>query len=111
MISGELRAKIADFGLARHKAAGQRKRKSIVDITIQAPEVLRSRRTLFTEKSDVFSFALLLWEIYKRVTPFQGVDPKQIALSVMQSQIRPHIPSDARRDYADLMQVKAMEKK
>lgn len=40
-----------------------------------------------TPNSDVHSFGLLLWELYTRESPFQGLDPFHVSLCV--NQIKP----------------------
>ncbi|CAH8499122.1 unnamed protein product [Heterobilharzia americana] len=70
--------KIADFGLARQVESYYRKTKSSrVPVKWLAPECLTDR--IYTIKSDVWSFGVLLWEIFTLgSTPFPNVDPKEV---------------------------------
>ncbi|XP_022793930.1 receptor-type tyrosine-protein kinase FLT3-like, partial [Stylophora pistillata] len=64
ILLGEDRAvKIADFGLLRHTygAIYEVKKIKILPIKWMAPEALE--RAIFTSKSDVWSFGVLLWEM------------------------------------------------
>eukprot|EP01133_Synstelium_polycarpum_P013424 gene13424-15818_t len=55
-----------------------------------APEVLRNDQ--YTEKADVFSFAIVLWELVTREDPYQGMPTFQIVISVGQHKLRPIVP-------------------
>jgi serine/threonine protein kinase len=59
-----------------------------------APEIIRGER--YTEKADIFSFGIILWEIYMRLTPYQNKEPMQILLEVVEKSLRPHIPPELR---------------
>ncbi|CAF4163764.1 unnamed protein product, partial [Rotaria sordida] len=66
--------KITDFGLSRHSQlysrtpGAARTTLNIVPIRYAAPEVLSSNATseAYTEKSDVYSMGVLMWEAYSR---------------------------------------------
>ncbi len=66
--------KIADFGLSRHSQLYSRRpaagntRLNIVPVRYAAPEVLSPNATseVYTEKSDVYSMGVLMWEAYSR---------------------------------------------
>mmetsp|Transcript_300 Transcript_300/g.970 ORF Transcript_300/g.970 Transcript_300/m.970 type:complete len:698 (-) Transcript_300:277-2370(-) len=76
--------KICDFGLSRVKnectlGASQR----VGTASWMAPEILDDsqmygRRKLFTEKSDVYSFAMVMHEVMARAIPYEGQRDKQI---------------------------------
>lgn len=61
-------AKIGDFGLAQHV-------NSTLDEALRtwqwlAPEVLSHKRVEYDERSDIYSFAIVLWEIATRQLPY-----------------------------------------
>ncbi|KAH7827297.1 putative Serine/threonine-protein kinase CTR1 [Monocercomonoides exilis] len=57
-----------------------------------APEVFL--HSTFSEKSDVYSFGLVLWEIFTRRRLFEGMNEVAVAVQVVQSNLRPRIPSN-----------------
>jgi len=65
-----------------------------------APEILTGG--LYTEKSDIYSFAYILWELVTREEPFPGLDETAL-LKVLLKGERPTIPEDCNADYANLI--------
>jgi serine/threonine protein kinase len=51
------------------------------DVTIAAPEVLETNH--LSEKADIYSFGLVLWELRTRIKPFAGKNPHWVAQSVL----------------------------
>lgn len=41
-----------------------------------APEVIAGH--VYTEKADVFSFGVILWEMFTRKVPYEGMQPMQV---------------------------------
>lgn len=54
-----------------------------------APEVIDSNR--YTEKADVFSYGVILWELATRKPPYYGIDGQEVARRVVQENLRPSI--------------------
>ena len=67
-----------------------------------APELLEDN--LFDEKSDVYSYGILLWEIYDRGIPWRGLQPMQIMRKVVDKCERPPMPSGMPDDVRTLLQ-------
>jgi len=63
------RVKVCDFGISRLKASMMTT--GAGSIQYMAPEVFVSAH--YTEKSDIYSFAIILWELLSRETPYQKV--------------------------------------
>ncbi|KAI9922618.1 hypothetical protein PsorP6_000661 [Peronosclerospora sorghi] len=55
-----------------------------------APEVLGNRK--YTEKADVFSFGIVVWEIFTGQCPYEGMTRIQVALGVLNNDLRPSFP-------------------
>ena len=88
MLDGNGVAKICDFGVSRYEAS---------DMTAEtgtyrwmAPEVIRHEK--YSMAADVYSFAILAWELLARDLPFAGMTPVQAAFSVVRANLRPDIP-------------------
>lgn len=105
LISVEWRAKVSDFGLSRYKDESYSYTKPTCpfDVTITAVEVLVSNH--ISEKADVYSFGLLLWELYSRKRAFKGMNPHWVAKSVINDNLRPSLADAANWSvsYVELM--------
>ena len=65
-----------------------------------APEFLENKNVHYTEKTEVFSFGVLLWEIFSdprlaREGPYPNLQPVQILFQVVNSGLRPKIVRDS----------------
>jgi len=117
----QIRAKVADFGLARRVFSSV----SGFFGTWQwlAPEVIDIDTEEFTEKADVYSFGIIMWEIMSREFPFQefkqfqkfmGKDSdgkdhyilkaREIKQAIIDDGLRPTVPDGTPDDFAQLMQ-------
>ena len=93
------RPKIADFGWTRKvsdKMTGK-----IGTYQWMAPEVIKSQK--YTEKADVFSFGIILWEIASREPPYRNVGGAQVSQEVVNNDLRPNIPKSTPESFAKLM--------
>ncbi|CAM9305397.1 unnamed protein product [Chrysoparadoxa australica] len=101
--------KVTDFGLSRFKATSVSEKMTGQAGTYHwmAPEasalVINSQH--YTEKADVFSFGIILWEIYTRAIPYDGMQPVQVVAAVLGRRERPRIPSRCPQRLAQLMQL------
>ena len=99
LVDSRFRAKVADFGLSHFKPN-----------TIQgtpvfmAPEYLR-RKTEYTTACDMYSLAMIVYEIYARRDPFEGEDIRKILPKVCHPRInlRPPVPEACPPKMADIM--------
>ena len=104
LLDGALNVKVGDFGLTRlmHGDA------TVMQMTGQcgtfqymAPEVLSSKP--YSEKADVFSYGILLWEICARQLPYFGMQPMQVGIAVVNQQLRPNISPQIPRPFVEIM--------
>eukprot|EP01130_Rhizamoeba_saxonica_P011280 TRINITY_DN4680_c0_g4_i1.p1 TRINITY_DN4680_c0_g4~~TRINITY_DN4680_c0_g4_i1.p1 ORF type:complete len:118 (-),score=34.35 TRINITY_DN4680_c0_g4_i1:38-391(-) len=65
-----------------------------------APEVLRNDR--YTEKADIYSFGICLWEFVTREDPFNGQPPFQVVISVANEGLRPEMNDSFSPEFYDL---------
>ena len=103
LVDSRFRAKVADFGFSHFKTAKQR---NILQGTpfYMAPEYLR-RHSEYTPACDIYSFSMILFEIYARTGPFDGEDPRKILPKVCHPRLnkRPAIPENMPSKMTELM--------
>ncbi|KAJ1346441.1 hypothetical protein KIN20_001220, partial [Parelaphostrongylus tenuis] len=82
--------KISDFGLSKQLESYKIKNDERLPIRWQAPEVIATR--IYTAKSDVYSYGILLWEIFNDgEQPFKGMDNKTIKRMISNPRFRPPV--------------------
>eukprot|EP00586_Coscinodiscus_wailesii_P020124 CAMPEP_0172492596 /NCGR_PEP_ID=MMETSP1066-20121228/23811_1 /TAXON_ID=671091 /ORGANISM="Coscinodiscus wailesii, Strain CCMP2513" /LENGTH=667 /DNA_ID=CAMNT_0013262317 /DNA_START=491 /DNA_END=2494 /DNA_ORIENTATION=+ len=79
------RAKIGDFGLSTTLRDGDRKLTAETGTyRYMAPEVIRHEH--YSQKADVYSFAIVLWQLFTgELVPFEGLTPLRAAYIVASS--------------------------
>jgi len=93
-------AKIGDWGSARAALAGTRTMTHGVGTACWlAPEVIKHAR--YTKASDVYGFAIILWELATRDEVYNGLEPMQIIAKVANENLRPQDVEDC--VWSDLM--------
>ncbi|KAF9669439.1 hypothetical protein SADUNF_Sadunf14G0107700 [Salix dunnii] len=91
LVNKQMTVKICDFGLSR----------VMTDIPIRdsssagtpewmAPELIRNEP--FTEKCDIFSLGVIMWELCTLNRPWEGVPPKKVVYAVANEGSRLEIP-------------------
>lgn len=104
LLDENLNVKIADFGIARVKT-NTSTMTTTGTIAWTAPEILRHEA--YNEKSDVYSYAIVLWEICSEgEIPFDDdfQSPMEAGIAVATGQIRPMLPKDTDPNWAALME-------
>ena len=94
--------KVTDFGLSRFKSQ-QLMTGQCGTFQWMAPEVVASQS--YTEKADVYSFGVNLWELWTRKVPYGKLQPMQVAVAVMSKGKRPGVPDDMPSAYRSLMEA------
>ncbi|VAH39280.1 unnamed protein product [Triticum turgidum subsp. durum] len=93
--------KIADFGVSRQRSQEGDMTAETGTYRWMAPEVINHKP--YDHKADVFSFAIVLWELVTSKVPYENLTPLQAALSVRQG-LRLVIPSGVHPRISKLIQ-------
>ncbi|XP_044475347.1 serine/threonine-protein kinase STY8-like isoform X3 [Mangifera indica] len=93
--------KVADFGVARFQSQGGVMTAETGTYRWMAPEVINHQQ--YDQKADIFSFAIVLWELVTAKVPYANMSPLQAALGVRQG-LRPDPPENSHPKLVDLMQ-------
>ena len=93
--------KICDFGLSK---MGALVTSLGVSGTVRwmSPEVMQDEPT--TAKTDVYSFGMVLWEVFVRKLPFGSTNLGAIVYNVVRNHARPPIPARVPRDVARVIE-------
>jgi hypothetical protein len=91
--------KLADLGFARARNEGTTMTRCGTPAWT-APEILIGHK--YTEKADVYSFGIVMWEVLTRAYPYQGHNFMQVSIEVANG-TRPTVPSDCPADYLQTM--------
>ncbi len=105
MLDDNFNTKVGDFGLTRTSAGTAAVQMTGQCGTFQymAVEVLSNKP--YSEKADVFSFGILLWEMVARKLPYFGMQPMQVGMAVVHQGLRPTIPPKTPSPLAKLMRA------
>ncbi|GLC35525.1 hypothetical protein PLESTB_000198200 [Pleodorina starrii] len=95
-------AKVADFGLSTRMEHTETHLSSCFQgtLTHMAPEVMLEGR--ISKAADVYSFGILMWELFCAGDPFSGVPRAHLGHAITKECRRPKFPPFAPRDYVAL---------
>jgi serine/threonine protein kinase len=101
LVDSRFRAKVADFGLSQKRGAG-----AVGTPYWMAPELLVDSNASITAASDVYSFGIVLYEVYSRRIPYEDEDFTETIRKICDPKInkRPDIPESMPRSIVELMQ-------
>ena len=92
LINEDFVGKVADFGLARFEDTATTMTMCGTPSWV-APEVFRGES--YSHKADVYSYAIVLWELMTAGVPFAGANIHTITLAIVEGK-RPPIPPAGR---------------
>eukprot|EP01094_Clydonella_sp_ATCC50884_P020714 TRINITY_DN4359_c0_g1_i2.p1 TRINITY_DN4359_c0_g1~~TRINITY_DN4359_c0_g1_i2.p1 ORF type:complete len:420 (+),score=151.84 TRINITY_DN4359_c0_g1_i2:427-1686(+) len=106
LVDASWTCKIADFGISTIKQK-ERTMTSIGTPIYMAPEVIKNTR--YSEKADVYSFGIVLCEVWSETTPYAEVDFRDmttdtLVLAVANDGLRPLIPPQCPSAYRSLIE-------
>ena len=99
LLDEAFRIKLADFGWTRTLSIYMTGK--IGTYQWMAPEVIGGQT--YTEKADVFSYGIILWEISSREPPYRNISGQQVSVEVLNNDLRPTIPKKTPENFAKLM--------
>jgi len=92
LYSGGTHAKIADFGLAYMKTNSTILQTQCGTFMWMAPEIMLGQS--YSEKADVYSFGIILYEIVTKQLPYSEMNQAQIIIEVANQGLRPPFNDD-----------------
>ncbi|KAJ9181444.1 hypothetical protein P3X46_009576 [Hevea brasiliensis] len=104
LVDKKYTVKVCDFGLSRLKANTFLSSKSAAGTPEwMAPEVLRDEPS--NEKSDIYSFGVILWELATLQQPWSNLNPAQVVAAVGFKGKRLEIPRDLNPQVATIIEA------
>ncbi|KAH0454733.1 hypothetical protein IEQ34_016657 [Dendrobium chrysotoxum] len=97
--------KVGDFGLSKVKCSTSISSDSARGtIPWMAPELLNGRRDLVSEKVDVFSFGIVMWELLMGQEPYANIPDEVIIDGIVSNTLRPSVPESCDPEWRSLME-------
>lgn len=87
----DLIIKVCDFGVSRVVDKRKTMTGNVGTVSWIAPEIFEQRK--YSEKADIYSFGIVLWELFTRKVPFTDIHSFSIPVAVIKG-ARPQIPKD-----------------
>lgn len=104
-------AKLTDFGLSKVKAetksntmVSKTSKDSVGTLAWMAPELFEGHKVVYTQKSDIYSLGVTLWELASRKIPFSDASNPNLIPFWVQKGEREDIPKDCPSALAELIQ-------
>jgi len=97
-VDSSTEVRISDFGLTRklaNDAAEQQTQSNFGPLKWMAPESIRQKQ--YSKKSDVYMFAITMWEVFFGMEPYVEDSAIDVAMGVTTSNKRPKIKMDAQK--------------
>jgi len=91
LLDDSFHVKICDFGLARLRDLNCTMTANVGTVQWMAPEVLLGQ--IYTESADMFSVAVVAWELFTGQCPYEGMNHLEVAIAVTQKGVRLQVPS------------------
>eukprot|EP00727_Mastigamoeba_balamuthi_P002775 m51a1_g12495 putative serine threonine-protein kinase ctr1-like (410) ;mRNA; r:72-1747 len=94
LLSESMQAKVCDFGLTviaqKHSSSTTQSDDSVLGSLLwSAPEIIN--HGVFSTKSDVYAFGIMLWEMVTRELPYKDMNPVLVSSYVAEKNLRPDV--------------------
>ncbi|KAJ3673177.1 hypothetical protein LUZ60_006551 [Juncus effusus] len=96
--------KVGDFGLSKMKETTMVSGGMRGTLPWMAPEQLSMSSNKVSEKIDVYSFGIVMWEILTCDEPYDGMHYGQVIGGILSNTLRPPIPKSCDMDWRNLME-------
>lgn len=96
--------KVADFGLSKMKQATLVSGGMRGTLPWMAPELLTMSSTKVSEKIDVYSFGIVMWEILTGEDPYDGMHYGGVIGGILSNTLRPAVPASCHPEWRKLME-------
>ena len=110
-IEDDLTPLIADFGFYSLKENASIFSKYMNKNSYSSPEMLMDKKKICHKlnnendvKSDIYSFGILLWEIYTETIPFD-VKLSELKKYILEEKYRPEVPNEINKEIAELIRA------
>jgi Protein tyrosine and serine/threonine kinase len=101
--TGHFQVKVNDFGVATETNGSEDKTAETGTYRWMAPEVIRHEA--YTQTADVYSFAVVLWQLLTHEDPFADISQIAAAGAVATEECRPIFPSETPKDVRSLIEA------
>ncbi|KAJ4762119.1 hypothetical protein LUZ62_072494 [Rhynchospora pubera] len=96
--------KVADFGLSKMKETTMVSGGMRGTLPWMAPEQLSMSSNKVSEKIDVYSFGIVMWEILTGEEPYSGMHYGQVIVGILNNTLRPTVPASCDPNWKKLME-------
>jgi len=104
LLDEHLVAKIADFGLSKIKFQNETVSHTFGAVAYMAPEILSSKSE-YNTKADVYSFGIILWELYTGLDPTPNINSVALANMIIEGRHELHkINDDCPKEWRQIIE-------
>eukprot|EP01126_Amoeba_proteus_P008356 TRINITY_DN1308_c0_g2_i3.p1 TRINITY_DN1308_c0_g2~~TRINITY_DN1308_c0_g2_i3.p1 ORF type:complete len:232 (+),score=55.60 TRINITY_DN1308_c0_g2_i3:912-1607(+) len=103
LINKFLEIKICDFGLSRVIDKNVPMTSNVGTVAWVAPEIINQKKRNYTEKADIYSLGVILWELISRQMPFADLEAFAIPIQVNKGKRPSPVPKTITKDYRKLV--------
>ncbi|XP_054822185.1 serine/threonine/tyrosine-protein kinase HT1-like [Prosopis cineraria] len=101
LLGEDMCVKVADFGISCLESQIGSAKGFTGTYRWMAPEMIKEKH--HSKKVDVYSFAIVLWELLTGLTPFHNMTPEQAAYAVSHKNARPPLPAECPKAFSHLI--------